>query len=292
MKNLSLFFALVFIMFSCNGNNKSTDEKGNAPKSEITNFAEEWVFDTLRVEKRAHIDNDTTKEGMLVNVEFIYPTSAQAGVDLEKTQRVFAQFFAKEDEFEDAPSKTFEGMPLEAFNYVLDKYQSIAEEYAEEQEEIDSYVSFNEYQLSKINEIECIAKHVVSFSTESFIYSGGSHGGFWINYCNVDLRNGSLITEKQLFKLGYKSRLAAILQQKIIDRNNSADEDKHIALHVEISDVEPNQNFCFTKEGIMYGYNPYEIAPYVQGSVELIIPYKEIRHLIKRKYIEIIDDFV
>jgi hypothetical protein len=38
-----------------------------------------------------------------------------------------------------------------------------------------------------------------------------------------------------------------------------------------------NQNYGFTKEGIVFYYNSYEIAAYAAGPTEVIIPYEEIK---------------
>jgi hypothetical protein len=40
-------------------------------------------------------------------------------------------------------------------------------------------------------------------------------------------------------------------------------------------------NFFLTPQGLGFHWDPYEIAPYVMGSIEVVLPYKEIQDLLK-----------
>ena len=40
-------------------------------------------------------------------------------------------------------------------------------------------------------------------------------------------------------------------------------------------------NFALTKDGLKFVYNPYEIAPYAMGQQEIVIPYSELKSLLK-----------
>ena len=42
-----------------------------------------------------------------------------------------------------------------------------------------------------------------------------------------------------------------------------------------------NKNYGFRKEGIVFYYNNYEIAPYAAGPSEVLIPYERIREWLK-----------
>jgi hypothetical protein len=48
--------------------------------------------------------------------------------------------------------------------------------------------------------------------------------------------------------------------------------DKHLAL---------TKNFYVTGKGVGFIYNPYEVAPYVVGEIELYVPFSEITDILK-----------
>jgi hypothetical protein len=45
-------------------------------------------------------------------------------------------------------------------------------------------------------------------------------------------------------------------------------------------DIFPSENFILNDETITFVYNPYEIAPYAVGSIELIITYSEVSKIL------------
>lgn len=44
-------------------------------------------------------------------------------------------------------------------------------------------------------------------------------------------------------------------------------------------------NCTFTREGVLVYYNPYEIAPYVRGPIQLVIPYADLKGIIREEKI-------
>lgn len=44
-------------------------------------------------------------------------------------------------------------------------------------------------------------------------------------------------------------------------------------------------NYIFTQQGVLFYYNPYEIAPYARGAIQFVIPYGELEGVVKREMI-------
>jgi hypothetical protein len=49
--------------------------------------------------------------------------------------------------------------------------------------------------------------------------------------------------------------------------------------------IEPTNNFCITKKGILFLYNPYEIAAYAMGEIELFIPFEELKTVVNPRFL-------
>ena len=61
---------------------------------------------------------------------------------------------------------------------------------------------------------------------------------------------------------------------------------EQLALHQEaesfdMSCVNVTENFFVDDDGIHWIYNPYEIAPYAVGNIEVVLPYSEIENYFK-----------
>jgi len=292
MRKLSLLSVLILTVLSCTNksagtstdNGVSISSQGNMEQaSEVSaTIIDGWKFDTLTVDKKIHMDNDTTKDGMKIHLSFVYPVSAPEGVDLGKIQQTFAGIFSE--------SKDFSGSPQDAFDGIVDNYTSEAVEIAKElQKEGNEFINFSNFEQQKETFVTATSMYQISLSSVYYSYMGGAHGMHNLKCDNVDLRDGSVITEDRLFARGYKDKLAALIQNVVKERNSSADEDTHILLLVDIPEIMPNNNFAFEGDGLVYYYNQYEISPYVQGVVEIKIPYDKVKPLINKQYIEVID---
>ncbi len=86
-----------------------------------------------------------------------------------------------------------------------------------------------------------------------------------------------------LLKADYQEKLAG-LGNKIFRQTRQVPDTASLSDHYfEFPEdkFELNKNYGFKKEGIVFYYNNYEIAPYAAGPTEIVIPYNEIQELIK-----------
>jgi Protein of unknown function (DUF3298) len=51
----------------------------------------------------------------------------------------------------------------------------------------------------------------------------------------------------------------------------------------DLSDLKPNNNFLITQNGITYGFNEYEIAPYYMGLIKVSLSNSKITHILRTK---------
>lgn len=272
MKKIFMLFLFVFfIAISTNGKN-------------IENINENsWRFDSLTVSKKVYIQNDTTREGMLIDLSLVYPVSVPERLDLQKVQNTFASVFLGIGDFK--------GTVQVAFDETLANCTTDAVELAKSIEDSDLDPDhFSYYELFRQSKIGYETANLITVAYADYSYTGGAHGIYSTVYYNIDKRNGELITEEQLFIPDYKDKLAQLIQDEIERRNTSLVEEDMIGLYVDLRDVKSNKNFYFSDRGIVYAYNIYEITPYVQGIVEVTIPYDKVMPLIDNQYLTIIKE--
>lgn len=129
------------------------------------------------------------------------------------------------------------------------------------------------------------ANDIASLAFRSYQYTGGAHGLGTIFLTVFDLKLNKVLTLNDIFVPGYKAKLQSVLENKLreefeipanspLNGNEGILFDKHLAL---------TKNFYLTGSGIGFIYNPYEVAPYVVGQIELFVPFSEIRSILKKR---------
>lgn len=115
---------------------------------------------------------------------------------------------------------------------------------------------------------------MISYQGYVFGYSGGAHGMDAISCMTFDMETGDVISNDDLFVEGYEDRLTSSLRANLLCTVDD------VEMLFE-KDILPHDNFYLTAQGITYIYQRYEIGPYVLGIIEVTIPWKEIKDILK-----------
>ncbi|MGV3704208.1 MAG: DUF3298 domain-containing protein [Arcticibacter sp.] len=122
---------------------------------------------------------------------------------------------------------------------------------------------------------------LIGIVVDSYIYTGGAHGGTLLSFINWDGRARKQILLDDVLKPGSRDSLKAIAERIFRKNEGISTSDPLKQYFFEDNTFALNENYLFTPEGIRYVYNEYEIKPYSSGRTELLLPYSEIRSLLK-----------
>lgn len=154
----------------------------------------------------------------------------------------------------------------------VDFYRQDNEEYLEDVEE--EWAFMMDWSESIDGSFLDPYKGMVSYLKYAYGYSGGAHGMDVLTCRTFDLKTGEQIFEEDLFKRGYEDRLTEALRANLLSRYEDQD------MFFE-TDITPSDEFYLTSEGITYIYQRYEIGPYAIGIIEVLVPWKEIKDIIR-----------
>lgn len=123
---------------------------------------------------------------------------------------------------------------------------------------------------------------ILAYSYERTGYLGGAHGFSENLLYNFNLTDATLIKEKDIFKTNYKASLTQLIRGQIVEDNASIESIADLSdFNYYEENIIPNNNFLITKEGLLYVYNEYEIAPYYIGQTTVLLPYSKIRPILR-----------
>jgi hypothetical protein len=127
--------------------------------------------------------------------------------------------------------------------------------------------------------------NLLSYSVQRFDYTGGAHGMTTDSCFTILLNKGRFLTQEDLFDDSSLDKISELIIKQIAKDNKV---DDPIKLEEEgffsVKEISPNSNLYATNEGITWIYNPYDIAAYAIGSVEVTIPYSELKPYLKAQH--------
>jgi hypothetical protein len=138
--------------------------------------------------------------------------------------------------------------------------------------------SFN-WEKSEVVRIQHNKYHILTLEIFDYGYTGGAHGLGFSTFAAFDLRDGHRISLQEIFRSDFQSELREIVNDQL-RKDYDVNPGQTLAdagFFVEM--VDPGSNFYINREGIGFYYNPYEVAPYSTGPVDVFIPYSKMKRI-------------
>jgi hypothetical protein len=131
--------------------------------------------------------------------------------------------------------------------------------------------------------VEVLTDTLISMTVHQDYFTGGAHGGADTYFININPSTGAEFTLDNLLKNGYQEALNKIGEEVFRQVHELPDTASLNENYYEFPDdtFQLNKNYGFRKEGIVFYYNNYEIAPYAAGPTEIVIPYERIKEWIR-----------
>ena len=282
--HITVAVLFLLLLIGCNNPDKSILKKDN----QIT-------FDTLLIEKKHHLNNDSSKPFCELNVNFVYPIESSKA-KLKRLQQQFIQtaFGRNYDAFD----------PQDALNkYVsnfIGNYETDAKIFDEDLLDLENHpdlipqnmdqlhdhelqsTTFYSYQESLSNKIHFNESNILSFQVSQVNNKGGSATYSSYNNYVINLKTGEILTENDLFSPGYDVSLQQLFANSLLQQNEvKSISDLEDLGYFGIQEIAPNRNFLIDSKGITYTFNKGEYSAYPLSAPIIFIPFNEIKMLLK-----------
>ncbi|GAB2770052.1 hypothetical protein GCM10027275_10810 [Rhabdobacter roseus] len=124
---------------------------------------------------------------------------------------------------------------------------------------------------------------LIVYSLDQYSFTGGAHPNSFLGYYLFDAQTGQH-REWQTYvsdtvALYQKAEAAFRKLEEIPADANLEEQGYFLRDHVFFLPA----NVAFTREGVLFHYNPYEIAAYARGPISFTVPYAELEGVVKRE---------
>ena len=225
-------------------------------------------------EKVAYLE-DGQESNLTFSIRYAYPVAVNASAEvLVKLQRAVCQTVLGDAFLDMRPQQAIEAYAAMKHNEYIQNNLPLLQEWAiDHEDESFGETLFNEELIISAAPIgNCLPLNNIpslwSYAMDVYEYTGGAHGNRYLLIQNYD---------------DYYEQLKTLLLEALIAQTDEAETRKDLCrLGYSVADVVPNENFYVTDEGITYVYNPYEIAPYAMGCIQISLSWDSIRHLLRK----------
>jgi len=124
---------------------------------------------------------------------------------------------------------------------------------------------------------------VLSVAIHGEYYTGGAHGSEGKHFININPSTGAVVALGDILKDNYEQQLTLQAEKNFREKYKLSSTASLQENGFDFPDdaFQLTDNYGFTDEGIVFYYNNYEIAAYVNGPTELVVPYQSLGELLR-----------
>ncbi|MFD0794040.1 DUF3298 domain-containing protein [Mucilaginibacter litoreus] len=174
--------------------------------------------------------------------------------------------------------------------FIMDDSKPDTSIYAQAKKFIRSYEDFKKtdrssamyYTLDTYAKVITQDSALVTLEYGGYIFQGGAHGASFTGFINWNPKAKKPYLLKDILKEGSYTGLTKIAE-RIFRHNEKLADTSSLARDYFFKDNQfaLNNNYSITPTGLRFVYNQYEIKPYAAGKTELLVPYSEIKNLLR-----------
>ncbi len=120
-------------------------------------------------------------------------------------------------------------------------------------------------------------KKYISLKHKHVAFTGGAHPNTISQHWIINRNTGATVTFDDLFIENAETGIKSLLDEAL----NKMFAPENIKTRLFSTDYPVSSDIYVMKRGVIFQYDPYEIAAYVYGSIEVFIPYKKLRSVLR-----------
>lgn len=288
MKKIATHITLASLLFlisvGCNQSGRSMFTKDNQVK-----------FDTLLVDKKHFLHNDTSQPFCELNIAFIYPIESSKA-DLNRLQQLFIRTTLGRNYESFSPEEAID----EYTNNFVKNYETDAKIFDEDLLDLENHPNlippnmdelheqelrsneFYSYHETLSNTIHFNESDLLSFQVNQLNNKGGAATYSSYNNYVINLKTSDLLSENDIFTPGYDVALQQLFANNLLQQNNvKSISDLEDLGFFGIQEIMPNRNFLINSEGITYTFNKGEYSAYPLSAPVVFIPFNDLKMLLR-----------
>jgi uncharacterized protein DUF3298 len=121
------------------------------------------------------------------------------------------------------------------------------------------------------------SKKYISLKHTHFAFTGGAHPNTTMQHWIINKKSGNTLNYNDIFQANTSSIIKDLSDIEIMQHFDTDDLDEILFS----SDYQISKDIYVTRKGVVFQYDPYEIAAYAYGSIEVFIPYKKLRSVLR-----------
>jgi hypothetical protein len=144
--------------------------------------------------------------------------------------------------------------------------------------------SFPAYDMTLAADVVREHGSLVVIGLSGAYFTGGAHGSAVQRYVVADRQAHRILTLKDLILPNQDTALSTLFHTQFSDWVKQDDPNTNVAEYEQAWPFHLAEQWWLSDDGLVMAYGQYEIGPYVVGMPELVVPYAQLKGMLKPQY--------
>ncbi len=129
-------------------------------------------------------------------------------------------------------------------------------------------------------QVQFNSQRFISIVLNHYQFTGGAHGNYFALGYNIDMKDGKVLTLKDIIKEDSFDLLTYECEQAILETYEANSLIEAGTFENELV-IPEDQDFYITPAALVIQFDPYEVGPYAMGEIVAEIPFDKIKDILK-----------
>ena len=173
-----------------------------------------------------------------------------------------------------------------AYNSLEERMNDFIEDYEVSKKELYEMIGFDIKWSSEVHiKVLLNTPNLLTLQFEETTFTGGNHANYTTRFFNFNVNNGQRISADDIFlkDVNIDSRnqiIAHYFKTSLLHKGRTLEQ-----IEEDYSFQGLPKNFGLTSTGILFSFDPYDIAPFSDGTIQFEVPYYDLLPYIQKSII-------
>jgi len=130
-----------------------------------------------------------------------------------------------------------------------------------------------------------VSESLISVATERYVFDGGAHGMTTMLFDTIDTESGDSLSSSDIFMKGWEEKVSEKLENEALRVFTAGVNARHGGKLRDFglfeNGIKPSTGMFLCRSGVGFHYDRYELGPYAAGDFMFILPWADLRNLLK-----------
>lgn len=239
------------------------------------------VFDSISIDSVCPLFRNYEKPSCHISIRLMKPAAGTPSALAKSLEKTLSKLPCDGNLVSESGTTLEEMVRTYVHQYILQYLLDGKEAIDSYDGDVEAASTWMEYEENVEGKVFYNADGFISYQFTTYSYSSGAHGNTSVQNCVFDCSACRPLSLSDIFPAESLPHLAELIQHRLMEIYGCSSLDELSANYgfLEASEIKPTEKFLIDAEGMDWTFDPFELAPFSLGQIDVKLPWYLVKPL-------------